>query len=260
MKKILYSRKFWTPLILAITGFIAIVLYKHYEFLLINWFDTLTISFGLIGLLSTLYTYWKKFNLFVTRLWIILSNSSAIWNVTANYQGDFSIDQYRKIIEHFRTHKDVTEFDIRSNTITRMNLNGINYVFEYVDISDSNFANEMMGEINCYITDFNSSYDHSMQILDNDIIPNLRLIENISKANEKKFSFKVSFKNKNPFIKLIVQNVNQKSINDIWYSIREETKVGRRDVKITKRSIECTTTDITDFQKSSMNYISLVGD
>lgn len=260
MKKILYSRKFWIPLILLFTGFIAIVLYKHHKYFITNWFDTLTITFGFVGLLTTLYTYWNKFNLFITRVWIILSNSTAIWNVTANYQGNFSIEEYNKIIEHFRTHKDVTDFDYRSNTLVKVNMNGLNYIFEYVDLSSSDWENGLKGEINCYITDFSSSYDYSIKILDDDIIPNLRLIENMSKADEKKFNFKIYFNNKNPFIKLIVQNVNEKSINDIWYSKIEETKVGRRDVKITKNSIECTTTDITDFQKSSINYISLVGD
>src|SRR5690625_3697267 len=117
MKRILYSRKFWTPLILFITGLLAIVLYKHYAFLLNNWFETLTISFGLIGVLTTIYTYWRRFNLFITRLWLILSNSSAIWNVSANFQGSFTVQNYNKIIDEFRKHEDVTDFDYRSNTI-----------------------------------------------------------------------------------------------------------------------------------------------
>lgn len=256
MKRILYSRKFWTPLILLTTSLIAILIYNNRTVLIYNWFETLSMTIGIIGLVSTLYNHWKKFNLFVTRLWIIFSNSSAIWNVSANFEGSFSIDEYNKIIEKFRTHDNVTDFYQRSNTVTQITLNGLNYIFEYVEL----YSPELDNEINCYITDFNSSYDHSIKILERDIIPHFRIIENISKAEDKKFHFKISFKNKNPFIKLIAQNVNEKSINNIWYSMHENTKVGKRDVKITKKSIECTTTDITDFQQSSINYMSLVGD
>lgn len=258
MKRILYSRKFWVPLILLITGLLSIVLYKYHKILIKNWFDTLSITFGLVGMISTMFTYWRKFNLFITRLWIILSNSSAIWNISANFQGDLSISDFHKIVNKLKNNKNVLYFQQRSNNMAQMNIDGLHYTLEYVELSTWDDRN--CGEINCFIEDFNSSYDYSIKILEENIIPYLRLIENFSKVDNKMFNFKISFKNRNPFIKLIAQNVNEKSINDIWYSLREETKVGKRDVRISKKSIECTTTDITDFQRSSINFISLVGD
>lgn len=259
MQKILYSRKLWFSIILLVISFTSILVYSNISFLLNNWFDTLTILFGFIGIISTAYHHWSKFNLLLTKLWVILSNSSSIWNVSANFEGEFDEESFRQMIEELRKKGNVSEFITISDTVVRIVIDGLNYLFEYVDIESENGI-DTRGKILCTISDFTSTYDSSISILEDSIIPYFRIIENNCQPSDKIFNFKVEFKEKNPFINLIVKNVDVKSINNLWYSINEETKVGKRSIKISKKAIECTTSDITDFQKSSTNYISLVGD
>ena len=58
---------------------------------------------------------------------------------------------------------------------------------------------------------------------------------------------------------MITRKVDSKLIHTLWFTQSEETKLGRKDVLITEKSIKCTTTDISDFQNSSIDYISLIG-
>lgn len=259
MQRLLYSRKLWFTVIALIISVTSILIYNNFSFLLDNWFDTLTILFGLLGILSTMYHYWRKFNLLITKLWVILSNSSSIWNVSANFEGDFNEQEFRETIEKLRKKGNVSDYIEVSDSVIRIVIDGLNYLFEYVEVETENGI-DTKGKLLCTISDFTSPYDNSIKILEDSIIPYFRIIENHCYPNDKTFNFKVSFKEKNPFIKLIVKNVDINSINNLWYSINEETKVGKKSVKITKKSIECTTSDITDFQNSSTNYISLVGD
>lgn len=258
MQKFLYNRKFWIAVITLFVGIISIFLYENLSLFISKWFDTLKITIGIVGLVTTLFNHWKKFNLFITRIWIILTNSSSIWNVSSNFEGNFNESDFKAVIKKLRQEEMVTDYFEISATVIRLSVNGLNYMVEYTDIESSD-GTDTKGKLYCKIIDFNSSYDHSIKIMEEEIIPCLRIIENQCQADEKTFTFKISFDGKNPFIKLITKNINEKSIDDLWYSTHEKTKVGRRDVKITKQSIECTTSDITDFQKSSLNYITLVG-
>lgn len=258
MRRALYSRKLWFTIIVIIVSVISITVYNNLSFLMKNWFDSLTIFFGILGILSTLYNHWGKFNLLITKLWIILYNSSSIWNITANFEGEFNEEDFKRAIEKIRDLGRISDYLKESDQVVRTTVDGLNYIFEYVEIEDEDGISRK-GKLLCVISDFNSSYDNSIDILENNVIPYFRIIENNCRPDNKIFKFKVSFKGKNPFIKQIAKNVNTSSINNLWYSLEEDTKVGRKSVKITKTSIECTTSDISDFQKTSTNYISLVG-
>lgn len=260
MKKILYTRKFWFTVIILFTAIFSIVLFNIKDVLLKNWFDTLNITIGVIGLFSTLYNYWNKFNLAITRLRIILTNSSSIWNVSANIEGKFNEDDFKKLIYMIKTENNrVSDYYEISSTLCRMNISGLSYSFEYTDMYDS--ENDVtVGKIYCRVIDFTSSYDHSIKILENNIIPYFGIIEKELRPDKTDYTFKISFEGGNPFIRLITKNIDTKTINSLWYSTREKTTTGNRVVKVSENSIECTTSNITDFQSSSVNYISLVGD
>lgn len=259
MSKFLYNRKFWFFVITLLIIIFTVFVVKNIETFKSNWFDTVKILFGVIGLLTTLYNYWNKFNLFITRIWIILTNSTSIWNVSASFEGQFNEEILTTIYKKIREKAPVSDYYSINDKIFKITVNGLNYTFEYQDIENEELT-ETKGKLLCRITDFNSSYDYSIKIFEENIIPYFRIIENESRPEDKIFSFKISFKGKNPFIKLIAKNVNLKNVNSLWYTYHEDTKVGRRDVKVTSKSLECTTTDITDFQSSSINFISLVGE
>lgn len=259
MRKILYNRKFWFLVITSLIILLTLFVYKNLDTFLSNWFDTVKLLFGIIGLITTLFNYWKKFNLFITRIWIILSNSTSIWNVTASFEGQFDQEILKKIYKKIREKAQVSDYYSVNDNTFKITVNGLNYTFEYQDTENEEMTGTK-GKLLCRITDFNSSYDYSIKIFEDDIIPYFRIIENESRPEDKIYNFKISFKGKNPFIKLITKNVDTKSVNSLWYTYNEDTKVGRRDVKVTSKSLECTTTDITDFQYSSINFISLVGE
>lgn len=259
MKKIFYTRKFWIPLIVLLISIVSIVLYNIREVLINNWFETINIVVGIVGLITTLFNYWNKFNLFFTRLWIIITNNSSIWNVSANFEGEFNETDFKKVIYKLKTMNiPISDFFEVNSKYIRMNINGLNYTFEYIDVYDSEEGLNH-GKIHCRIIDFNSSYDHSIKIFEQDIIPYLGIFETSLKPEKSNFTFKISFDGKNPFLRLITKNLDTKVINSLWYSAQEKTTTGVRDIRISEKSIECTTSNIIDFQSSSVNFISLVG-
>lgn len=259
MVKILYNRKFWFLVITSLIILLTLFVYKNLDTFISNWFDTVKMLLGIAGLISTLYNYWKKFNLFVTRVWIILSNSTSIWNVTASFEGQFDEKILKKLYRIIREKENVANYDYVNDKTFKITINGLNYIFEYQDIENEELTGTK-GKLLCRITDFVSSYDYSIKIFEDNIIPLFRIVENESRPEDQSFNFKISFNGKNPFIKLITKNVDTKNVHGFWYSYHEDTKVGRRDVKVTSDTLECTTTDITDFQYSSINFISLVGE
>ncbi len=258
-KRILYSRKFWLPLIALSISVITIILYTNIEIIISNWFDSVQIAIGIIGITTTLFNYWRRFNLFITKIWIILTNSSAIWNVSSNYEGKFSHSEFCSLIKDIKDKDAVTDYYEISDTIVRFNISGLNYSLEYTDI-ESDDGTKTNGKVFCYLNDFNSSYDYSIKLLEEEVIPYLDIIERKLNPNKTTFNFKISFKGKNPFIRLVTKNVDHKTVKSLWYTFNEETKSGKRNIKITDNSIECTTSNIIDFQRSSLNFISIVGE
>ncbi|WP_067728863.1 hypothetical protein [Oceanobacillus damuensis] len=259
MQRILYNRKFWLPVIVLLISLISIFLYRNIGTIASNWFDTLKITIGVIGLVTTLFNYWKKFNLFVTKIWIILTNSTAIWNVSSNFEGEFDKENFKRAINEIRKGNQVSDYFEVSETMVKLTVNGLNYNFEYVDIENDE-GTGVIGKVYCNIVDFNSSYDYSIKAFGENIIPYFSIIEKNLRPDVTTFNFKIKFRGKNPFIRLITKNVDLKTISSLWYSIQETTTAGKRNIKITDKSIECTTSNITDFQNSSINFISLVGE
>lgn len=259
LKRILYSRKFWLPLIALSISLISILLYINIELILSDWFNSLQLAIGFIGIITTLFNYWRNFNLFVTKIWIILTNSTAIWNVSSNYEGDFSKTEFNNMIKDIKSKNSVTDYYEVTDTVVRFNINGLNYSLEYTDIENGD-GTDVKGKVFCYLSDFNSSYDYSIKILEQSIIPYFDIIEKKLRPDSTSFNFKISFNGKNPFIRLITKNVHYKTVHSLWYTFNEETTSGKRNIKISDKSIECTTSSIIDFQRSSLKFISLVGE
>lgn len=257
--KLFYSRRLWFSIVFMLIAIVAILLYINIELLLRNWFETLKYLFGIAGLITTLYTYWKKFNLLITRIRIILLNSSSKWNVTANFEGDFNSSVQMKIKHKLLEIEGSNSFNFINDKSFSININGLQYVFDYVDEYIEELT-DTQGTLICRINDFYCSYDKSIEIFQKRITPILRSIEHEVRPERSKFTFKVQFNGNNPFISLIAKNIDSKKVNSLWYSFNDSTVQGSRNIKITERALECTTTDITDFQSSSVNFISLVGD
>lgn len=259
MNRILYSRKLWLPVIVLLTGLISVLLYINYETIIYNWWESLNLIVAVIGIGTTLFNYWKRFNIFFTRIFIILTNSTSIWNVSSNFEGDFNWQDFNNFIDKMRVSDSVSEYFEVSDTVIKMSIEGLNYTFEYVDIENDE-GTDTRGKLYCRINDFNSSYDYSIKIMEETIIPNFSNAEKSLRPDNTTFNFKISFKGKNPFIRLITKNVNSNTVSSLWYTFQEETVAGKRSVRVTDKAIECTTSNLTDFQRSSTNFISLVGE
>lgn len=259
MRRILYSRKFWLTILVLLVSVISILIYVNIKIIMNHWFDVLKLSIGVVGIITTLFNYWTKFNLFITRVWIILTNSSSIWNVSSNFEGDFGESKFAEIMDGLRRMDSVTDFFEISDTYVKLNINGLQYSFEYSTVHNENGI-DTQGKIYCYISDFNSSYSHSITLFEDVIVPYFGRIEGELPTNHTSYTFKISFNGKNPFVRMITKNINSKTLSNLWYTLDEQTTVGKRNVKISHKSVECTTNNITDFQKSSTNFISLVGE
>ncbi len=257
--KLLYSRRVWFAVLLVLISTMSILLYNYFSVLIDNWFDTLKYAIAIVGLLATLYTYWRKFNLFITRVRIILFNSSSKWNVQSVLEGNFNNSIQNKIKQNLLSLENATSFNLINDKAFSINIDGLHYIFDFVEVADEELL-DTHGKIICRIDDFYCSYDKSIDIFQDKITPLFRTLEKETNAKKCAFTFKIHFNGQNPFLSLIAKNINPKNIHHLWYSYDDKTKQGRKSVKVTERVLECTTTDITDFQRSSVNFISLVGD
>ncbi|MED3672098.1 MULTISPECIES: hypothetical protein [Bacillus] len=257
--KFFYSRRLWFTVLFLIIGTISVLLFNNWKVLITNWFDTLKYAFAILGLISTMYNYWKKFNIFVTRVKIILFNSSSKLSAKSIYEGDFNHTIQQKIKNKLQKFEGASSFNAVNNKMFTINIDGLHLQFDYVEQEDFDETGTS-GRLICKVDDFYCSYDKSIDIFQNKLTPIFRTIEKETNAKENKYSFKLSFKGKNPFVSLIAKNVDVKKVHNLWYNYDHDTIHGKRTVKVTDKSLECTTNDITDFQNSGINFISLVGD
>lgn len=253
-----YSRRLWFTVLILIVGLASVLLYSNWRILLSNWLDTLKYTFAIVGLISTLYNYWNKFNTFITRIKIILFNSSSKWSAQTSYKGEFDDSILNKVRAKLLQIEGSSSFNFVNNHMFTINIEGIHFQFDYIDREDDD-GNEF-GKLVCKIDDFYCSYDQSIKIFQNQLTPIFRMIEKETNSKDNLYTFKIKFKGKNPFLSLITKNVDTRKINSLWYNMDYDTKNGKKSVKVTDASIECTTNDITDFQNASINFISLVGD
>ncbi|MCK1986251.1 MULTISPECIES: hypothetical protein [Peribacillus] len=256
--KLIYSRRLWFTVSAILIATIAILIYQYFHSLVKNWFDVFKYGFGIAGLISTLYNYWSKFNIFINRVKIILLNSSSKWNVHTEFEGDFNSNIQQKIKEKMLENKNSGSFNLINDRAFSLNIDGLRFVFDYIDIYDE--ETDVKGKVVCRVDDFYCSYDKSLDIFQNRLTPIFRSIERELKPDSSKFTFKISFQGKNPFISMIAKNIDSKKVHRLWYSYSQETIQGKKNITISEKALECTTNDITEFQTASVNFISLVGD
>lgn len=259
MNKLYYNRKFLFTIVTFGISFVSVIIYANISVIIENWFDSLKMALGVIGLIATLYNHWKKFNLLVTRIGIILFNSNTTWNVTATFDGEFDSKIQEKICAIVREHDSKMYREVVNDRCFRILTNGLLMQFDYTDIYTED-GDETQGHLVVQIKDFHASYEGAISALENKIIPVLSLIDKNVRSNSSFFKFKISFGKKNPFIGLAVKNVSEAKIDDFWYSYEKNNGFIKRTVKIRKQSIECSTNSLSDFQTSSINFLSLVGE
>lgn len=257
--KLFYRRGFWFTVLIIIISALSIFLYTNLSYLLKHWLDTLKYLFAIVGLITTLYNHWKKFNLLINRIRIILFNSGSKWNVQSIFTGEFSEEIQNKVKDKLAENKKVKNINILNNKSFSFNLEGLHFIFDYVDEYDSDLL-ETKGRLICRINDFYCSYDKSIDIFQEIVTPVFRTIEKETKPENTLYKFSISFKGNNPFLNMVAKNIDVKKIHSLWYDFNEETVNGKRTVKVSEKSLECTTSDITDFQNSSAKFITLVGD
>lgn len=195
--EIFYSRRLWFTVLFLIIGTISVLLFNNWKVLITNWFDTLKYAFAILGLISTMYNYWKKFNIFVTRVKIILFNSSSKLSAKSIYEGDFNHTIQQKIKNKLQKFEGASSFNAVNNKMFTINIDGLHLQFDYVEQEDFDETGTS-GRLICKVDDFYCSYDKSIDIFQNKLTPIFRTIEKETNAKENKYSFKLSFKGKNP--------------------------------------------------------------
>ncbi|MFK3938954.1 hypothetical protein ACI2JA_15750 [Alkalihalobacillus sp. NPDC078783] len=258
--KIMYSQKFWISTLLLTVVVISILVYNSFSFILSNWFTFLNLTLGVLGTVATLYNYWRKFNLWVNKIIIILRNSNSTWNIIANYVGSFDESVIREIKRNFDAIDEVDEIEIVSDKTFRIYLNGLPLYFSYSDMEDAN--GDLKGNLTVRIRDFHASYEKATSLLNETIVPILDRVKEITgaKNTDNTYKFTISFGEKNPFVGLAVKNVDMKTISNFSYSYNRPVTFGTSSVTISNKSIICVTNSLRDFQNSSVNFLTLVGD
>ncbi|APQ59804.1 hypothetical protein PPOLYM_02571 [Paenibacillus polymyxa] len=259
MKKWYYSRKFLFSFAALLTSVIAVSVYNNLNHILSNFLDFLKYGFGILGILTTLYNYYHKFHLFISRLKIIFLNSNATWNVSSVFDGNFDESILIKIKKKIEDIDGKAEFVMVDNNTIQAFSKGLNVFFDYATIYDAD-EDEHRGHLVLRIRDYNASYSLAMETLDEKIIPLMTLITQETKPEDSKYIFKIDFGKSNPFMGLAVKNIDKASIVDFSFMYNESKGISKRNVKVGKKGIECTTTTLSDFQTASGNFLSLVGD
>lgn len=68
-----------------------------------------------------------------------MTNASAIWNVSASYEGVISKEDFQKVIKKLREKNTVSVVVVEiSDTSFRLTLSGLSYVVEYTLFEDEN--------------------------------------------------------------------------------------------------------------------------
>ena len=254
MKRILYNRLFIMAVLFIVAVAISVWFVQNVDFIKENWNKFIDYGFAIASSIGLLVSFSNKFNIFIAKLWVILINGSSIWTVMSEFKGNVTITDYNKIIKELKQRNEVTKITPITQTALNLNMDGLHYELEFVE---DYIDDEAEGKIICSVQDFTTSYDNSIRLLEKSIIPNIKIIEKNLGQVEEQFTFTIKFKGKNPFVRMITRKVDSKLIHTLWFTQSEETKLGRKDVLITEKSIKCTTTDISDFQNSSIDYISL---
>jgi hypothetical protein len=257
--KLFYSRRLWFFILFSLVAVFSILLFNYRQTLINNWLDTLKYTFGIVGLIATIYNHWKKFNLLVTRIKIILFNSSSKWNVQSVIEGNFDESIQKKVRNKLIEFNNSSRINILNDKLFSINIDGLHFTFDYVDVYTDDFS-DTNGKLVCRVDDFYCAYDQSIDIFQKKLVPIFRSIEKETSSLNNIYTFKIHFEGRNPFLSLIAKNIDSNKVHDLWYRYSHENNDIKRDVKVTKNVLECTTNDITDLQYSSTNFISLVGD
>jgi len=259
MKKWYYSRKFLFISAILLISVSAILIFNYRDAIKANFVDVLKYGFGILGILTTLYNYYHKFHLFVTRLKIIFLNSNSTWNVNATFEGSFNEGILKKIEKKLEDTEEKVEFVYINNNSFQAFSKGLTITFDYSSYYNSD-EDDINGNLTVRVRDYNASYNLAMETLDEKIIPLLALITQETKPDNTKYTFKIEFAKTNPFLGLAVKNIDKASLVDFSFRYNKDKGVSKRHVNVSKKGLECTTTTLSDFQIASGNFLALVGD
>ena len=259
MKKWYYNRFFLFSVIALLMSSISITIYANWNYLMSHIFDVLKYAFGIIGIISTLYNYYRKFHLFITRIKIVLLNNDATWNTSAVFDGEFDEEIQRKIKNKIDEFDEKSEIQVIDNHTFQVFSRGLTLYFEYSDVYNSD-EDKHHGHLVMRVRDYHASYSNALDTLDAKIVPLLTMLEKEARPNESKYSFRIEFGENNPFMGLVVKHIDKASIEDFSFSYNKSVGLNKRFVRVNKKGIECTTNTLTDFQSASGNFLVLVGE
>lgn len=146
----------------------------------------------MLGIITTLYNYYHKFYLFISRVRIILLNSNSTWNVNATYDGEFNEEIVLQLKQKIlKTFPKAEIFEISKTAFQAYTL-GLTIYIEYVDVEDNEWE-ELKGHLFLRVRDYNASYSLAMETLDEKIIPILTMVEHKTRPTNSMYNFKVEF-------------------------------------------------------------------
>lgn len=259
MNKWYYNRKFIIFILVLFISALSISIFQYKGVIFKNFTDVLKYTFGIVGILTTLYNYYQKFYLLVHRIKIILLNDDSTWNVSALYEGKFDEGILKKIETKIRSMDEDAEFHYTHNCLFQSYTKGLTLYIEFNYAYNSD-EDEDEGNLLVRVRDYHASYNQSITTLDEKITPLLTMINEEIRPNKSKYNFKISFGEKNPFLGLVARNIDKSSILDFSFKTKKEIGISQRYVEVNKKGIECTTTTLTDFQSASGNFLTLVGE
>lgn len=259
MRKWYYNRSFLFTVTFIAISVIAVLTYENLNYITTHFIEFLKYGFGIAGILTTLYNYYHKFHLLISKLRVIMFNSNATWNVNATFEGGFSEEVLNTIQFKLLEMEQESEIVVIDNKKVQVFSKGLTIYLEFTDFIDSD-NDDIKGHLLVRVRDYNASYSLAMETLDDKIIPLMALVSEVTKSDDTKYSFKISFGKNNPFMGLVVKNIDKASLVDFSFAYNKTKGISKRNVKVSRKGIECTTTTLSDFQIASGNFLALVGE
>jgi hypothetical protein len=223
---------------------------------------------GFVALLAAMGTALQKSSLkvyFWSQRFAIrfFPDTTSRWWFSARYDGHFSSDSIRLLIEHFQSKE--FRFPIKvekeDNLIAQIDVDEtltLNIQLDPKDISE-----DQCDHITVMSKVMEVSYGHAKKKLDTQIIPVLQAINDVLRPENVSFELDVQFLRKNPFFAVYIAHLNPEQVQDyrVVLHVDGSHPSGRPEtVEITKEKVHVTAQTTTSFKSVARQFVLLSPD
>jgi hypothetical protein len=194
--------------------------------------------------LKHLYNKWEWFYLKIQKMRCIIYNPDTLWNMTVRYKVKLNKDKLIKlqnVILSGKIAKDPKFIQLTSGDWELRSGGMILQLFVQED------------ELEIHLIDLPTTYNKSLNLLENELVPLLESIETAIHAESKTYFLKVSFDGINPYFGLYVNKLPRNAVMDFDVKF----VVNDNKVEVSKKSITIKTNEKSKLSNISREYLTL---